>query len=152
VVEGHHAAVVVGVAVGADAEQLRHGSGQAEQEAAGGAEVGRGLGDRGAWTAVTVVPALRGEVAALQGERADPAEAEVAGHLADLGLLVGVERVVAERVGRHQPRVVLLDGHQVARRQIARLHALLVGDPLRGHDRLGAGDEHDLIDRDGLLA
>ena len=64
------------------------------------------------------------------------------------GLLVGVERVVAEEVRRDQPRVVVVDGQQVARRQVAGLDPLAVGHPRRGDDRLVAGDQHDLVDRD----
>ena len=70
---------------------------------------------------------------------------------ADLGLVVGVERVVAEGVRRHQPRVVVLDRQQVAGRQVAGLDPLLVGHPVRRHDRLVAGDQHDLVDGDRLL-
>ena len=68
VVEGDHAAVVVGVAVGADAEGVGHRAGDADQEAAAAAGVGGGLGDRGLGAAVAVEPALGGEVAALQRE------------------------------------------------------------------------------------
>ena len=68
----------------------------------------------GVGAAVAVVPPLGGEVATLGRERADPAEAEVLGDRADLGLGVGVERVVAEGVRRHQPRVVVGHGQQVA--------------------------------------
>ena len=109
VVERDDPAVVVGVAVGADAEQLGERAGDADQEAAGRALVGGRAGDRGLGAAVAVVPPLGGELAALGRERADPAEAEVLGDRADLRLVVGVERVVAEGVRRDQARVVVVD-------------------------------------------
>ena len=90
--------------------------------------------------AVAVVPALGGEVAALQREGADPAETEVLGDLADLGLLVGVERVVAEGVGRDQARVVVVDRQQVTGREVAGLDPLAVRHPLGRDDGLVAGD------------
>ena len=151
VVERHHAAVVVGVAVGADAERAGQVAGQAHEEAARPAGLGSALGERRLGTAVAGVPALGRHVDALRGEGADPAEAEVLGDLAHLRLGVGVERVVAEGVGRHQARVLVLDGEQVAGREVAGLEPLLVGDPRRRHDRVGAGDEHDLVDG-GLAA
>ena len=55
-------------------------------------------------------------------------------------------------VRRDQPRVVVLDGQQVARRQVARLDPLAVGHPRRGDDRLVAREQHDLVDGDRLLA
>jgi hypothetical protein len=57
---------------------------------------------------------LRRQVAALDRQGADAAEAELGGHGADLGLLVGIEGVVAEGVRRHETRVVVGDGEQVA--------------------------------------
>ena len=57
-----------------------------------------------------------------------------------------VERVVAEGVRRHEPRVVLLDGQQVARGEVAGLEPLPVGHPRRRDDRVVAGDQHDLVD------
>ena len=146
-----HPAVVVGVAVGADAEGVDQRAGHPDQEAAAAAEVGRGLGQRRLGAAVAVVPALGGELAALEREGADPAEAELVGDVADLGLVVGVERVVAEGVRRHQPRVVVGDRQQVAGRQVAGLDPLPVGHPRRRDDRLVAGDQHDLVDGDVLL-
>ena len=59
--------------------------------------------------------------------------------------------VVAEGVRRHEPRVVLLDGQQVARGQVAGLDPLLVRHPLGRDDRLVAGQQHDLVDGDLLL-
>ncbi len=56
-----------------------------------------------------------GVLASLDRERAHPAQAEVLDHLAQLRLVVGVERVVAGEVRRHQPRVVVGHGQQVAR-------------------------------------
>ena len=112
---------------------------------------GRGLGQRRVGAAVAVVPALGGELASLDGEGAHPAEAEVLGDLADLRLVVGVERVVAEGVRRDQPRVLVADREQVAGRQVAGLDPLAVGHPGRGHDRLVAGDQHDLVDGDRLV-
>ena len=112
---------------------------------------GRGLGQRRVGAAVAVVPALRGEVAALDGEGADPPEAELLGDLPDLRLVVGVERVVAEGVRRDQPRVLVADRQQVAGREVAGLEPLAVGHPGRGHDGLVAGDQHHLVDGDALL-
>jgi len=66
VVDGDHAAVVVGVAVGADAEHLGQRPGDAHQEAAVRARVGSRLRERGARAAVAVVPAFRREVATLR--------------------------------------------------------------------------------------
>ena len=64
---------------------------------------------------------------------------------------VAVERVVAEGVRRDQPRVVVGHRQQVARRQVAGLDPLAVGHPLGAMIASGAGDQHDLVDRDGLL-
>ena len=103
-----------------------------DQEAAVAAGVGRRLRERGARAAVAVVPPLRREVATLQREGADPAQAEVLGDAADLGLVVVVERVVAEGVRRDQPRVVLLDGEQVARARGRRAGSARGRAPTRG--------------------
>ena len=106
----------------------------------------------GLGAAAAVVPALGGEVATLDREGADPAETEVGGDGLDLRLVLGLERVVAEGVRRHQARVVVGDGQQVAGREVTGLQALAVGHPLGGRDGLLAGDEDDLVDGDGLLA
>ena len=78
--------------------------------------VGRRLGDRRVRAAVAVVPPLRrrarGPPATRVRTRPRPRSWATC---ADLRLVVGVERVVAEGVRRHQPRVVVVDGQQVAR-------------------------------------
>ena len=65
VVERHDPAVVVGVAVGADAERVGQRAGDPDQEAARVAAVGRALGQRRVRAAVAVGPALGREVATL---------------------------------------------------------------------------------------
>ena len=87
-----HAAVVVGVAVGADAERSRQRPGEPDQEAAGPAAVGRALGQRRVRAAVAGVPALGGHVDALAAQGADAAQAEVLGHAAHLRPGVAVDR------------------------------------------------------------
>ena len=71
---------------------------------------------------------------------------------AHLRLVVGVERVVAEGVGGHQARVVVVDREQVARGQVTGLDALAVGHPRGRHDGVVTGEQDDLADRDLLLA
>ena len=103
-----HPAVVVGVAVGADAEGVGERAGDADQEAAAAAVVAGRTGR--AATSGPPSPSYQRWAASSRPstrEGADPAEAEVLGDLADLGLVVGVERVVAEGVRRDQPRVVV---------------------------------------------
>ena len=84
---------------------------------------------------VAVVPALRGGGAAFGRQRPDATQTEVCGNGADLRLVLGVERIVAEAVRRHQSGIVVVDGEQVARRQIAGLDPLPVGHPLGSDDR-----------------
>ncbi len=80
VVEGDDPAVVVGVAVGADAERARTAGRRCRtRKPQVVQQVGRRLGERRVGAAVAVVPPLGGEVAALEREGADPAQAEVLG-------------------------------------------------------------------------
>ena len=66
VVQGHHAAVVVGELVGADPEHRGERAVEAHQEAASAASAGRGLGERDVGSLLAVVPPLGRELAALQ--------------------------------------------------------------------------------------
>ena len=86
-----------------------------------------------------VVPALGGQVAALEGEHAGAAEAELVDDLAHAVLVDDLVAGVAGEVAGHQPRVVLLGGQQVAGAEVAGLDAVAVGQPVRRDDRLVAG-------------
>ena len=57
-------------------------------------------------------------------------------------------RVVRRQVRRDQPRIARIARHQVADAEIARLDPLLPRHPLRRDQRLRAGQQHDLADRD----
>ena len=128
----HDPAVVVGVAVGADAEHLRQRAGDPHQEAAGRAAVRARTGPAGPpgrrRRRTTAARRARGPRATSVRTRPRPRSWAT---VADLRLVVGVERVVAEGVRRDQPRVVVVDRQQVARRQVAGLDPLAVGHPRR---------------------
>ena len=112
----------------------------------------RRLGERRLGAAVAVVPALGGEVAALDREGADPAEAEVLGRPARIWALSSASSGSSpkEYVGTSRGSSSL-DRQQVAGREVAGLDPLAVGHPVRGDDGLVAGDQHDLVDGDVLL-
>ena len=98
-------------------------------------------------TLLAVVPALRGQVAALEREHPRPTEAELVDDRCSL--VVGA---LAGEVRRHEPQVVLVGREQVAGRQVAGLDPLAPRHPRRGDDGLVAGQQHDLVDGDGVLA
>ena len=61
-------------------------------------------------------------------------------------------RVVGEHVARGQPLVVGRGRQQVADAEVARLEPLLPGQPAGREQRVGAGQQHRLADRDVLAA
>ena len=151
VVERDDPAVVVGVAVGAHAERLGERAGDAQQEAAGRQGSGADWASADVRAAVAVVPALGGQVAALQRQGADPAEAEVratsrtwAFSSASSGSspkeYVGTSRGSSSATGSRSPGD-----------RSPGLMPLAVGHPLGRDDGLVAGDQHDLVDGHGLL-
>ena len=120
-------------------------SGEADEEAAGIAAVGRLLGERRVRALLAVVPPLGGQVAPLEGEHPLASEPD----LSREGAVEGVH-VVAGRPRGHESRVVLLGREHVAWAEVAGLDALLVRRPRRRDDRLVAGEQHDLVDGDLL--
>ena len=152
VVEGDHPAVVVGVAVGADAERLGERAGEPDQEAARPAGLGRGLGQR----------ATRGRRRRRTTARRRRRDPRATGCAPDRGRgpwrpartcalssassgsspkeYVGTSRGSSSATGSRSPGD-----------RSPGLDPLAVGHPGRRDDRLGAGQQHDLVDGDPLL-
>ena len=135
VVEGDHPAVVVGELVGADAEQRRQRPGQPDQEAAGRAQAPEPTGP----AARRALRRRRTSAAAARSRpsrdstraRPRPSSSAISCCCGSSALVDEVVARVAAQVGRNQPRVVLVDGQQVAGRQVAGLDPLAPRHPGR---------------------
>ncbi len=114
---------------------------------------GRRAGHLGGGPEVPVRPPGGRVEASLGAHHAGAAEPELVGDAADLlvlvGVLGGVEVVVQARVGRDEAVVVVVDGQQVAGREVLRADPLVPRDPLGRHDGAGTGQQRDLADGDG---
>ena len=153
VVERHDPAVVVGVAVGADAEHLRQRAGQPDQEAAGragrraptGRAASRGRRRRRTTAAAASSRPSSESVRTRPRPRSAATWRICALSSASSGSspkeYVGTRRGSSSSTGSRSPG-----------RQVAGLDPLAVGHPLGRHDRVVAGDQHDLVDGDLLLA
>src|SRR5699024_6802067 len=150
VVELDHAAVGRGPFVGAHPELPSERSGQLGEEPAAGAVRRNGAAPTApgllARAEVALEPALRGLAAALRGEDAGAAQAELPQR--DLVLVL----VTGGLVALLEPFVLLPVGQQVVGADVRGLQPLGPGLPVGGEDRVLAGQQRRLGDRGGLGA
>ena len=147
VVERDDPAVVVGVAVGAHPEHSASapaiGTKKPQVEQGAGADRQRRAGPASpSYQRCAARSRPSGD-----STRARPRPRSLGDH-ADRALSSVSSGSSPKRVRRHQPRVVVVDGQQVAWRKVAGLDPLAVGHPRRRDDGLVAGDQHDLVDGD----
>src|SRR4051812_44237675 len=145
VVDRDDEAVVRSQLVRARAERLPQRAGQGDEEPAGRAGCGSRARDRRLGPPVTGVPPLDRVRASVEGQHPGPAQTQLEGHLL---LVLGLR--VEQR--RDEPRVVGAGREQVTDAQVARTQPLAPRNPLRREQCVVAGEQHDLVDADGLGA